>query len=163
TTPAGTAVSRKILSPQITGDDDPRPAISTFHRTFFVSLHSTGGSAVVDTPFANGPRHCGQYFSAVASLATPPAASTAARARARVVCVISLSYSGMPIRVVQGQGTFAELGTLAKGLAFTRALVVADEGLVATGYPARAVDMLSRAGISADVFHGFGANPDTRM
>src|SRR5215510_4699798 len=27
---------------------------------FFVSLHSTGGVAVLDTPLAYGPRHCGQ-------------------------------------------------------------------------------------------------------
>ena len=64
-TPLGTAVSRKIRSPQTTGDAEPRPGISTFHLTFFVSLHSIGGSAVFDTPLAYGPRHCGQYLSAV--------------------------------------------------------------------------------------------------
>src|SRR5262245_18800901 len=56
----GTAVRRKIRSPQTTGDADPRPGISTFHFTFFVSLHSTGGSARSEAPVAKGPRHCGQ-------------------------------------------------------------------------------------------------------
>ena len=36
---------------------DPRPGISTFQRTFFVSLHSSGGFANFDTPVAYGPRH----------------------------------------------------------------------------------------------------------
>src|SRR5262245_9876345 len=54
---AGTAVATKTRSPQTTGEADPRPGISTFQRTFFVSLHSTGGLAVFDTPVALGPRH----------------------------------------------------------------------------------------------------------
>ena len=49
---AGTAERTKTLSPQITGVPEPRPGSSTFQRTFFVSLHSTGGSAVFDTPVA---------------------------------------------------------------------------------------------------------------
>src|SRR4051812_15337630 len=48
----GTALSTKTRSPQTTGVPEPRPAISTFHLMFFVSLHSTGGSAVRDTPVA---------------------------------------------------------------------------------------------------------------
>src|SRR5262245_34797296 len=60
---AGTALSTNTLSPQITGVPDPRPGSSTFQRTFFVSLHSTGGSAVFETPVAYGPRHCGQNLS----------------------------------------------------------------------------------------------------
>ena len=36
--------STKTLSPQITGDAEPRPGISIFQRMFFVSLHSSGGS-----------------------------------------------------------------------------------------------------------------------
>ena len=42
---AGMAVRTNTRSPQTTGDDDPRPGISTFQRTFFVSLHSSGGVA----------------------------------------------------------------------------------------------------------------------
>ena len=70
-TPAGTAVSRKMRSPQTTGDDEPRPGISTFHLMFFVSLHSVGGSACRETPVAYGPRHCGQNFSASVSADHP--------------------------------------------------------------------------------------------
>ena len=62
--PIGTADSTNIRSPQITGEDDPRPGISTFQRTFFVSLHSVGGLADLETPLAYGPRHCGQKRSA---------------------------------------------------------------------------------------------------
>src|SRR3954463_10959521 len=48
----GTADRMKTLSPQTTGVPDPRPGISTFQRMFFVSLHSIGGSAVLETPVA---------------------------------------------------------------------------------------------------------------
>ena len=61
-TPTGIAVSRKMRSFQTTGDDEPRPGISTFHLMFFVSLHSIGGFAVRDTPVMSGPRHCAQFF-----------------------------------------------------------------------------------------------------
>ena len=64
--PIGTAVSTKMRSPQMTGDADPRPGISTFQRTFFVSLHSVGGVADCETPLAYGPRHCGQKRSLAA-------------------------------------------------------------------------------------------------
>ena len=59
-------VSKKTRSFQMTGDEELRPGIGTFHRMFFVSLHSTGGVAVVDTPVARGPRHCPQNRSAPA-------------------------------------------------------------------------------------------------
>ena len=63
----GTAVSTNRRSPHTTGEPDPRPGISIFQRTFFVSLHSAGGSARLDTPVAYGPRHCGQYASPAGS------------------------------------------------------------------------------------------------
>ena len=50
--PTGTAVSRYTRSPQMTGEAAPRPGISTFHLMFLVSLHSTGGLAVRETPLA---------------------------------------------------------------------------------------------------------------
>src|SRR5213593_4362174 len=53
----------------MTGDEEPRPGISTFQRMFFVSLHSVGGLASFDTPVAYGPRHCGQKRSASARAA----------------------------------------------------------------------------------------------
>ena len=59
-TPAGIAERINIWSSHTMGDAEPWPGSSTFQRTFFVSLHSVGGSAVGDTPVANGPRHWGQ-------------------------------------------------------------------------------------------------------
>jgi hypothetical protein len=59
TLPVGTAVVRKIRSPQITGVEKPRPGIAIFHLIFFVSLNSTG-AAVRAMPLKKGPRHCGQ-------------------------------------------------------------------------------------------------------
>src|SRR4029079_11253347 len=85
---AGTAVSKNTRSPQTIGDADPRPGISVFHRTFFVSLHSTGGSAVFDTPVAWGPRHWGQYFSAAVSGAACATVSKQTANVASVACVI---------------------------------------------------------------------------
>jgi hypothetical protein len=57
----------------------PRPGISTFQRTFFASLHSTGGLAVADAPVFKGPRHCPQKLSpGAAEMASDPAAITVA-------------------------------------------------------------------------------------
>jgi hypothetical protein len=50
----------KILFCQITGDDDPRPGIATFHLTFLVRLHSVGGDPSAAAPFPVGPRQCVQ-------------------------------------------------------------------------------------------------------
>src|SRR5712691_506552 len=68
--PIGTADRTNIRSPQTTGEADPRPGISTFHRTFFVSLQSDGGLADWETPLAYDPRHCGQKRSPAVA---PPA------------------------------------------------------------------------------------------
>jgi hypothetical protein len=56
-------------SPHTTGDAEPRPGTSTFHLTFFDSLHSSGGDADRETPLASGPRHCGQNLSPGGSVA----------------------------------------------------------------------------------------------
>jgi alcohol dehydrogenase len=66
-------------------------------------------------------------------------------------------------RVLFGDGTFARLGELARELSFTRTLIVADPGIVATGLAARAKESVEAAGIAAEVFHGFDANPDSAM
>src|SRR5829696_6087235 len=63
----------------MTGVDEPRPGISIFQRTFFVSLHSVGGLAVADTPVAAGPRHCGQKRSAGLCATAGPHTVAAAR------------------------------------------------------------------------------------
>src|SRR5215470_20365934 len=51
---------RKTFLSQIIGCENPRPGISVFHKTFFVSLHSVGRFFSSETPCASGPRHCGQ-------------------------------------------------------------------------------------------------------
>jgi alcohol dehydrogenase len=66
-------------------------------------------------------------------------------------------------RVVFGEGRFEELGALAHELGFGRTLVVADRGMVAAGYVARALERLAEAGVEAFAFHDFEANPDTAM
>jgi len=66
-------------------------------------------------------------------------------------------------RLVFGEGALERLGELARELSFTRTLIVADHGIVATGHVARAASSLEAAGIAPFFFHEFDANPDTRM
>src|SRR5437773_6685860 len=66
-------------------------------------------------------------------------------------------------RVVFGDGSLMQLGTLARELSFTRTLIVADKGIVAAGYAGRAAASLETAGIRTHLFDDFDANPDTRM
>lgn len=47
------------LLPQMIGVELPLPGIFTFHLTCLDSLHSRGGLPSVETPSAEGPRHCG--------------------------------------------------------------------------------------------------------
>lgn len=69
----------------------------------------------------------------------------------------------MSIRVVSGEGVFDQLGMLGVELGFSRALIVADEGIVATGLVDRAARLLDAVGIVPFFFHNFDANPDTAM
>jgi alcohol dehydrogenase len=66
-------------------------------------------------------------------------------------------------RVVFGDGALARLGELARELSFTRALLVADRGIVATGQVERAAALLDAEGVRPFTFHDFDANPDSRM
>ena len=66
-------------------------------------------------------------------------------------------------RVVFGEGTFQRLGELSRELGFNRALIVSDQGIVATGLVAKASGILRDAGIESTVFHEFDANPDSAM
>ena len=66
-------------------------------------------------------------------------------------------------RVVFGCGTLTRLTLLAGELDFTRTLVVADEGIVATGYVDTVAALLRDAGSTPSFFHGFDANPDADM
>ena len=69
----------------------------------------------------------------------------------------------MAIRVVRGNGALEQAGRLARELGTTRALIVADQGIVAAGFVDRACASLHAAGVTPFVFHEFSANPDTRM
>jgi alcohol dehydrogenase len=64
---------------------------------------------------------------------------------------------------VFGSGALAKLTDLARELAFTRTLVVADSGIVATGHVARVAAYLWDAGAEPFFFHDFDVNPDSRM
>jgi alcohol dehydrogenase len=66
-------------------------------------------------------------------------------------------------RVVFGEGALDQLGLLGRDLAFARALIVADRGIVKTGLVDRAALLLDALGIVPFFFHDFGPNPDTEM
>lgn len=66
-------------------------------------------------------------------------------------------------RVVFGPGALARLAELARELACSRTLLVADRGLVSTGQVGRAAMLLEDAGIATHGFHDFDSNPDHRM
>jgi hypothetical protein len=110
----GTADNRKMRSPQTTGDADPRPGSSTFQRTFFASLHSSGGFAYFETPVAYGPRHCGQKRSAAVALSplwragTPSAPWRAAGSGAALKAIIkpSIKLIAQVVRAVKMFSTY---------------------------------------------------------
>jgi alcohol dehydrogenase len=64
-------------------------------------------------------------------------------------------------RLVFGNGTLARVGELASELGCKRALVVSDPGITRAGYPARAVELLNKAGLQAQVFSEVHENPST--
>jgi alcohol dehydrogenase len=66
-------------------------------------------------------------------------------------------------RVVFGEGALGRLGDLTRELTFARTLVVADRGMIATGYLEQAASLLDAAGVVPFFFHDFDANPDSRM
>ncbi len=66
-------------------------------------------------------------------------------------------------RLVFGLGEIKQLGDLAKGLGFTKTLLVADSGLVKAGHVAQATTLLEASGIVVTHFQDFSENPDTNM
>jgi alcohol dehydrogenase len=66
-------------------------------------------------------------------------------------------------RLVFGPGSLSRLGGLARELGMTRVLLVSDPEIVAAGYAARAGELLLEAGIAAEVFSDFSADPDGDM
>ena len=75
-----------------------------------------------------------------------------------------LSFDFQPrTRVVFGQHSFRQLGTLAKELSFRRTLLVADPGIVSAGYVEQALQLLRETGVDVFPFHDFDENPDDLM
>ena len=66
-------------------------------------------------------------------------------------------------KVVFGPGVIAQVGSLAKDLGTSRALIVSEHGIVAAGHAAKAAASLAAAGIESLLFSDFAANPDTDM
>jgi alcohol dehydrogenase len=66
-------------------------------------------------------------------------------------------------RVIFAPGAFRKLGQVARHLGFTRTLLVADSGMVATGYAAAAIRRLEAEGIAPIPFHDFDRHPDSAM
>ena len=66
-------------------------------------------------------------------------------------------------RVVFGAGVVESLGRLARELGFRRTLLVADRGLVETGFVDVALRTLAASGIQTFPFDEFGQNPDSAM
>ncbi|KAB2674964.1 MAG: iron-containing alcohol dehydrogenase [Verrucomicrobia bacterium] len=64
-------------------------------------------------------------------------------------------------RVVFEPGSLARLGTLARELGGTRALLVTDPGLVAAGHAARAEASLRQAGLAIALYDAVRENPTT--
>jgi alcohol dehydrogenase len=67
------------------------------------------------------------------------------------------------IEVISGFGKLDTVGDAAHELGISRALIVADEGIVAAGFVERAARLLEAAGVVPSCFHEFGPNPDTAM
>jgi len=66
-------------------------------------------------------------------------------------------------RVIFGRGWADRTGQLARELAFTRALLVSDPGLVRAGHTAAIQQSLQAAGVGAITYSEFGENPDSAM
>jgi alcohol dehydrogenase len=64
-------------------------------------------------------------------------------------------------RLVVGRGAVARLGSLARELGATRALVVSDPGVVRAGHTAAGLDAIQSSGVATAVFDQFGENPTT--
>src|SRR5688572_32400805 len=64
----GTALVTYRVSRHTIGLLLPSPGSATFHLTFFVSLHSSGGLAAGASPVPSGPRHVGHACPAAAAV-----------------------------------------------------------------------------------------------
>jgi alcohol dehydrogenase len=74
-----------------------------------------------------------------------------------------MPYPLIPEHVTVGPGTLQRLGSLARSVGMTRALIVSDRGIVAAGFVDLARRSLEAAGIEVHTFHDFSENPDSNM
>jgi alcohol dehydrogenase len=77
--------------------------------------------------------------------------------------MIELLDTFLPTTLVIGPGTLSRIGELARQLGFRRTLLVADRGMILTGYGDRARELLAAQGIEVFHFGDFTSNPDSRM
>jgi alcohol dehydrogenase len=77
-----------------------------------------------------------------------------------IVDNISFDYQART-RLVFGNGKLNEIGDIAKTLSAGRALIVTDPGLMQTGHPDRACNLLRAAGIESEIFKDVIENPTT--
>ncbi len=77
-----------------------------------------------------------------------------------IVDNISFDYQART-RLVFGNGKLNEIGDIAKTLSAGRALIVTDPGLMQTGHPDRACNLLRAAGIESAIFKDVIENPTT--
>jgi hypothetical protein len=75
-------------------------------------------------------------------------------------CLHSFEFQAAT-RLVVGAGALARVGDIARQLGGSRALLVSDPGLVATGFPAKAEELLASANIACRLFQDFSENPST--
>ena len=66
-------------------------------------------------------------------------------------------------RLESGSGKLDTIGAAARACGMSRALIVADRGIVAAGFVERATLALEASGVTVCGFHDFGPNPDTTM
>src|SRR5207302_2252106 len=101
--PPPTTLVTKILSPQTTGEDQPRPGMAVLQTTLRLPLQVSGRPASSVVPSAWAPRNCGQLLSA----ADGPTRHNAARQASINVRRIQDSPSPpTPLPGVPGRGEF---------------------------------------------------------
>lgn len=66
-----------------------------------------------------------------------------------------------PTRIVYGQGSVEQLGTLAAEFGIKRVLLVTDAGIVAAGHAPRGMESLRSVGLDVTLFDGVEENPST--
>src|SRR5207249_4593130 len=80
--PSGVAVVSQSCWSQTTGDDQPRPEMGVFQRTFLDSLHWRANPRASAWPAPDGPRNSGQF--------SPAARAELHRTRHAPISIVSM-------------------------------------------------------------------------